>query len=286
VAGTLYIVATPIGNLEDITLRAVRILRESEVVAAEDTRTAKSLLQHLGIPPGEKRIVSFFEGNEAWRTGALIEALRGGARVALISEAGTPGVSDPGQRLVEAALEAGARVEPIPGASAVIAALVGSGLATERFLFCGFPPRDPGPRRETFGALRGERATLVFYEAPPRVGACLADLAAALGQGRRGCLARELTKLHEEFVRGTLGELAARYAEEPPRGECTIVVAGASEAEAAEAGSIDIESEVRKLIAEGVGAKEIAAKLALATGKPKRMIYQLALALSGKGPPT
>lgn len=276
-AGTLYVVATPIGNLEDMTYRAVRVLGETPVVAAEDTRAAARLLSHYGLRP--EKVISFFEGNEARRTGELVERLRGGTDVALVSEAGTPGVSDPGQRLVAAAIEAGVRVEVLPGASAAITALVASGLPTDRFLFLGFPPREPGPRRELFGSLRAERATLVLYEAPPRVAATLADLVDALGAGRPACLARELTKLHEEIVRLPLGELAARYAGEPPRGECTLLVAGASDAEAAAALSIDVEAEVRRLLGEGLGPREIAARLAVATGKPRRVLYQLALSM-------
>jgi 16S rRNA (cytidine1402-2'-O)-methyltransferase len=168
----------------------------------------------------------------------------------------------------------------IPGPSAAITALVGSGLPAGRFLFVGFPPRDAGPRRELFGSLRGERATLIFYESPQRLGAMLADLAGALGDARRACVARELTKIHEEYVRDTLAALAARYAGDPPRGECTVVVAGASEEEASAAASMDVEAAVRTLLAQGISAKEIAARLALVTGKPRRQIYQLALALS------
>jgi 16S rRNA (cytidine1402-2'-O)-methyltransferase len=274
----LFVVCTPIGNLEDLSQRAVRVLREAEVIAAEDTRAAQHLLAHSGA--GGARLVSFFEGNEARRTEELVRDLLDGKRVALISEAGTPGVSDPGERLVAAAVAAGVRVEVIPGPSAAITALVGSGLPAGRFLFVGFPPRDAGPRRELFGSLRGERGTLIFYESPQRLGAALADLAGALGEGRRACVARELTKIHEEYVHDTLGGLAARYAEEPPRGECTVVVAGASEEEAAAASSMDVEAAVRTFLAQGVSAKEIAARLALVTGKPKRQIYQLALALS------
>jgi 16S rRNA (cytidine1402-2'-O)-methyltransferase len=264
----LFVVCTPIGNLEDLSQRAVRVLREAEVIAAEDTRAAQHLLAHSGA--GGARLVSFFEGNEARRTEELVRDLLDGKRVALISEAGTPGVSDPGERLVAAAVAAGVRVEVIPGPSAAITALVGSGLPAGRFLFVGFPPR----------SLRGERGTLIFYESPQRLGAALADLAGALGEGRRACVARELTKIHEEYVHDTLGGLAARYAEEPPRGECTVVVAGASEEEAAAASSMDVEAAVRTFLAQGVSAKEIAARLALVTGKPKRQIYQLALALS------
>ncbi|MBI4509309.1 MAG: 16S rRNA (cytidine(1402)-2'-O)-methyltransferase [Deltaproteobacteria bacterium] len=280
--GTLYVVATPIGNLEDITYRAVRILRETPIVAAEDTRAARVLLDRYQLSP--RRLLSFFEGNEAARTEEILSYLEAGEDVALISEAGTPGVSDPGQRLIARAVENGVRIEVIPGPSAVITALVASGLDTERFLFVGFPPREEGARRELFGALRGERATLVFYEAPARVGRTLSDLALALGPSRRAYLGRELTKLHEEHVRGTLGELSAKYEHEPPRGECTLVVEGASALQAAEAEGLDVEDEVRRLLADGISPKEIAARVALATGKPRRQVYQLALVLAGKRP--
>jgi 16S rRNA (cytidine1402-2'-O)-methyltransferase len=250
------------------------VLRQVAVVAAEDTRSAQHLLGHHGI---RQTTVSYFEGNEAARAEALCARLSGGDDVALISEAGTPGVSDPGHRLIARAVAAGVQVTVLPGASAAITALVGSGLPTDRFYFVGFPPREPGPRRELFGRLRATPATLVLYEAPGRVAATLADLAAAFGATRRACLARELTKVHEELVRDTLGELAARYAEAPPRGEVTLVVDGADEA--ASAPEIDLEAEVRRRLASGEGAKEIAAGLSLLTGRPRRAIYQLAVAL-------
>jgi 16S rRNA (cytidine1402-2'-O)-methyltransferase len=274
-SGTLYVVATPIGNLEDMTFRAVRILREVSVIAAEDTRSAQHLLTHFEI--ARPTIVSFFEGNEAGRTEHLLAKLGAGEDVAVISEAGTPAVSDPGARLVQAAVAAGVRVVPIPGASAVLSALVASGLPTDSFLFVGFPARDGGPRLQSFARLRAQEATLVFYEAPNRTAATLSDLAAALGDERRACVARELTKLHEELIRGTLYELAQRFAEAAPRGEVTIVVEGAQAA--AEEAAIDVEAEVRRRLASGEGAKEIAAALALSTGKPRRQIYQLAVAL-------
>jgi 16S rRNA (cytidine1402-2'-O)-methyltransferase len=270
--GTLYLVATPIGNLEDITLRALRVLGEVAVVAAEDTRAAQHLLDRHKVRARE--LTSCFEGNEAQRSEALIARLRAGDDVALISEAGTPGVSDPGARLVERAVAAGIRVVPIPGPSAAIAALIASGLPTDEFHFVGFPPRERGPRRERFGALRGSAATLILYESPNRTAETLADLADALGGERRACVARELTKIHEELRRATLAELAAHYASEAPRGEVTILVEGGSEAPA-----IDLEAEVRRRVAAGENAKEIAAALSLATGKPRRQIYQLALSV-------
>ena len=275
--GVLYIVGTPIGNLEDLSLRAARILREADLIAAEDTRSAKTLLAHVGDVRAP--VISYFEGNEAERAQELRAALAEGKKVAVISEAGMPGVSDPGARAVEAAVAAGARVEVIPGPSAVLAALVGSGLPSERFTFLGFPPREPGARQMLFGSLREEPATLIFYEAPDRVGQTLADLAAALGSERRASLGRELTKVHEEHVRGTLGELAARYAAAAPRGECTLVVAGATGA----AAPIDVEAELKKLLAQGLGPRDAAARLVIATGKPRRHLYQLALSLRGEG---
>jgi len=273
VPGTLFVVATPIGNLEDITLRALRVLGEVKLIAAEDTRAAQVLLQrhHIAAP----KLLSYFEGNEAERAAQLLDELRAGHDVALISEAGTPGVSDPGHRLIQRAVEAGIVVTMIPGASAVVTALVASGLPTDAFYFAGFPPREAGPRRERFGALRSLDATLIFYEAPGRTAATLADLAAALGGERRACVARELTKLHEELRRGTLDELARHYAVEAPRGEVTLVVEGAREA----APALDLEPEVRRRVDAGESPKEIAAALSLLTGKPRRQIYQLALAL-------
>jgi len=278
-SGTLYVVGTPIGNLEDLSLRAARILREADVIAAEDTRSAKFLLSHVdALGPGNpaRRIVSLFEGNEAGRSQELVAALAEGKRVAVISEAGMPGVSDPGARAVAAAVLSGARVEVIPGPSASLAALVGSGLPSDRFTFLGFPPRETGARQALFGTLRNEVGTMIFYEAPDRVGATLADLAAALGGARRASLGRELTKLHEEHVRGTLAELAARYAETSPRGECTLVVEGGAAAQA----DIDIEAELRRLLAEGLGPRDAAARLVVVTGKPRRQLYQLALSLA------
>jgi 16S rRNA (cytidine1402-2'-O)-methyltransferase len=276
--GTLYIVGTPIGNLEDFSPRAARVLREADLVAAEDTRSAKTLLQHadvLGHVNPVRKIISYFEGNEAEREEEIFDALAQGRDVAVISEAGMPGISDPGSRAVAAAIEAGARVEVIPGPNAALAALVASGLPTDRFTFLGFPPRERGARQELFGTLRNEVATLVFYEAPDRVGATLADLAAAFGPERRASLGRELTKLHEEHVRGTLGEMAARYATEAPRGECTLVVQGGTVASVA----VDIEAELTKLLESGLGPKDAAQRLVVVTGKPRRQLYQLALSL-------
>jgi 16S rRNA (cytidine1402-2'-O)-methyltransferase len=224
--------------------------------------------------------VSCFEGNEAARADELARRAAAGERIALVAQAGTPTVSDPGYRVVAAAIAAGVRVEPIPGPCAAVAALTASGLPTDRFLFAGFPPRTTAKRQEWLAPLRSERATLVFYEAPGRVGATLGDLAIVLGAARRATVARELTKLHEELVRGTLAELAERFASTPPRGEVTLVVAGAPGD--VESQPIDLERAVADALAAGDSPKEIAARLALATGRPRRAIYQLALALKGR----
>lgn len=273
--GVLYVVATPIGNLEDITYRAVRVLSEVAIVAAEDTRSASVLMRHYDIRG--PRVVSLFEGNEAARTETLLRDLADGRDVAVISEAGTPGISDPGERIIRASIDAGVRVEVIPGAVAAIAALVASGLPPQPFMFRGFPPRESGARRELFGSLRREPCTLVFYEAPDRVGATLADLVAAFGPERRASLGRELTKMYEEHVRGTLSELAERYRDTSPRGECVLVVAGADPSDAL--AEVDIEAELRALLGAGLGPKDAAARLVVTTGKPRRQLYQLALSL-------
>lgn len=288
-AGRLYVVATPIGNLEDITLRALRILGEVPIIAAEDTRSARHLLTHHRIGasrPEAAQLLSFFAGNEASRTAQLISLLRDGNDVALISEAGLPGVSDPGQRLVAAARQAGVPVEVVPGPCAAVTALVGSGLPSERFLFVGFLPRRNGQKQPLLAGLCREPGTLIFYEAPDRVAETLQALAASFGGERTACVARELTKLYEEYVSGTLAELAQRYADSPPRGEVTILVSGfdgESAAAVADAATA-IEDAVKARLAAGQGPRDIAAALVLSTGYPRRQIYQLALSLTRSAP--
>lgn len=279
-AGTLFVVATPIGNLDDLSPRAAAALRDADVIAAEDTRRVQILLDHLGCG-GRRDVRSTFDGNEAARAEELAGELVAGRAVALVSDAGTPGVSDPGARVVRAAIAAGAPVVVIPGPVAAIAALVASGLPTDRFLFLGFPPREDGARAELAGGLAAERATMLFYEAPDRVGATLATLAAAWGDDRPACVSRELTKRYEEHVRGTLGALRDRFAAEAPRGECVIAVAGAT-GEARPA--LDLEAEVRALLATGLGPKDVAQRLVVKTGRPRRELYQLALALAREAP--
>jgi 16S rRNA (cytidine1402-2'-O)-methyltransferase len=284
-AGTLFVVATPIGNLEDLSPRAGRALREAEIVVAEDTRTARQLLaaaRRAGESRAEPLVLSCYDANEGARAEEVADRLRGGAQVALVSEAGTPLVSDPGYRIVKAAIAAGARVVPVPGPAAMLAALVGSGLPPDRFLFHGFPPRKSGARRRLFESLRALPATLVFYESPLRAAATLADLAAVLGADRPACLARELTKEHEELVRDTLGALAARYATDRPLGEVTLVVAGAP-ADAAEDEWDDerVAEQAAALAARGVSARDAARELATLTGRPRRDVYRIVLGVSG-----
>jgi 16S rRNA (cytidine1402-2'-O)-methyltransferase len=224
--GTLYVVATPIGNLEDMTLRALRVLREVDLIAAEDTRRARILLDHYQI---DKPLTSLYEHNEALKAPELVRRLAMGLSLALISEAGTPLISDPGYRLVQLAIAHGIAVVPIPGACAAVAALMGAGLPTDRFAFEGFLPKRPGKRRRRLEELRAEARTMVFYESPRRVGALLADMQAVWGD-RRVALARELTKKFEEILRGRLSEVQALVAERPPLGEVTLVVEGATAA--------------------------------------------------------
>ena len=219
--GTLYLVATPIGNLEDVTRRALRVLGEADVVACEDTRRTRSLLEHFGI---RARTLSYHEHNERERAEELARLIEGGASVALVSDAGTPGINDPGYRVVRACVERGLRVVPVPGPSALVAALTASGLPTDEFYFGGFLPARTHARRERLAALKGLRATLVFYEAPHRLAQALADAREVLGE-REAAVARELTKLHEEVVRGRLGELLERFAPEgAARGEVVLVI--------------------------------------------------------------
>jgi 16S rRNA (cytidine1402-2'-O)-methyltransferase len=225
--GCLYLVATPIGNLEDITLRALRILRESDQIACEDTRHTQKLLNHYEIA---KPLVSYHEHNEMTRAPELLIALEQGAKIALVSDAGMPLVSDPGYRLVTLCLRHKISVVPIPGPSALLAALAASGLPNEEFLFVGFLPARSGERQRALERLRIEDRTIIFYEAPYRVQECIADVREILGD-RPACLAREVTKLHEEFLRGKLSELLTALEERPARGEITLLIGPADASE-------------------------------------------------------
>jgi 16S rRNA (cytidine1402-2'-O)-methyltransferase len=268
---TLHLVATPIGNLEDVTLRALRVLREAELVLAEDTRHTRVLLDRHGIHASP---VSLHEHNEAQRSEQVLAVLARGGDVALVSDAGTPLVSDPGERLVRAAIAAGHAVSAVPGASAVLAALVASGLPTDSFAFAGFVPRRAGRRKALFASLRDRSDTLVLFESPHRVAATLHELADALG-ARRACVARELTKLHEELARGTLAELALRFAD-GARGEITLVVEGAPAREAAPASEL-VDTAIRARAAAGGSASDIARDVARATGAPRSAVYRRVL---------
>src|SRR5215467_13377399 len=226
--GTLYVVATPIGNLEDITYRAVRVLREADLIACEDTRHTAKLLQHYGI---DKATVSYHEHNEARRAEELLAKLRLGLNVAQVSDAGMPGISDPGYRVIKLAIENGVAVVPVPGASAVIAALAGSGLPTEAFEFHGFLPARSGQRRSVLESFRNAQNTIIVYEAPHRAVETLQDIVAILGEERPLVLARELTKMHEEFLRGTAGELLRRVKSREIKGEITLLIGRAQDHE-------------------------------------------------------
>ena len=222
IPGTLYLVATPIGNLEDITLRALRTLKEVDVIAAEDTRHTGQLLKHFQI---SKPLLSYFQFNEAKRSEEIIERLRRGEKVALVTDAGSPGISDPGERVVKAVIAAGLRVEPVPGASAVVAALTASGLSTEEFHFAGFLPHKSGQRRTQLERLKTVAGTLVLYESPYRVEKLLGELKDILPE-RRVVLARELTKKFEEFLRGTPAELIQQIGMRSLKGEFVVLVEG------------------------------------------------------------
>ncbi len=264
-------VATPIGNLEDVTLRALRVLREADLLLAEDTRRTRTLLDRHGIALLPR---SLHAHNEAARSDEVLEALAAGRQVALVSDAGTPLVSDPGERLVARAIAAGHRVVPVPGASAALAALVASGLPARAFCFVGFLPRKAGERAARLAALAGRSETLILFESPRRVAGTLDELARAFGE-RRACVARELTKLHEELARGTLAELGARLGA-ALRGEVTIVVEGAppgAETTRPEA----LRERVRALLAAGGSARDVAIRLARETGAPRRAIYAIAV---------
>lgn len=269
---TLYIVPTPIGNLEDVTLRALRVLREVTLVAAEDTRTTGALLKHYDI---STRLTSYHEHNKLTKLDTIFDALSMGD-VALVSDAGTPGIADPGQELIRAAIERGVRVEPLPGASAVLTALVGSGLPTDGFVFLGFLPKKAKARADLLDAVADEPRTLIFYESPNRLTDALSAVQTALGD-RAVCVARELTKLYEEFQRGPASEVAAHYAANPPRGEIVVLVAGASTE--VEAWTEDaVRDALRQRLDAGESLSGAAKALAAETGWKRKAIYALGLA--------
>lgn len=269
--GTLFVVATPIGNLDDITLRALKTLAAVDLIAAEDTRHTVRLLDRHGIPAG--RLISCHEHNEQERVAQLLAMLRDGKTVALVSDAGTPGVSDPGFRLVQAARAEGLAVVPIPGPSAAVTALSAAGLPTDAFLFVGFPPRKQGALKRDLAALAAQRATLIFYESPRRLLTLLQALLDALGD-RQAVLARELTKIHEEFLCGSLSEISQTLAQRPAlKGECTLLVSGAG-AEAAAPAIEQIREEIEAGLGEpNAGIAALSQAIAKKYGLPRRSVY-------------
>lgn len=267
--GTLYLIATPIGNLEDITLRALRILREVDLIACEDTRQTQKLLRHYGL---EKRTVSYHEHNEELRAPELVAQLEEGVNVALVSDAGTPLISDPGYRLVVKAIERGVRVEPIPGASAVLAALAASGLPTDVFQFGGFLPARSSQRRKVLAGLKEASATVIFFEAPHRIRETLADIAEVLGP-RPVVLARELTKIHEQFLRGTAEELLRSPI--PLKGEFTLLIGKAPAGPRAE--EIPAAEAVEERVRAGMDRMGAIKAVAKERGLSKREVYRLTL---------
>ncbi|MFI6769960.1 16S rRNA (cytidine(1402)-2'-O)-methyltransferase [Streptomyces sp. NPDC050355] len=274
--GTLVLAGTPIGEIADAPPRLATELAAADVIAAEDTRRLRRLTQALEVTPSG-RIVSYFEGNEAARTPELADALSGGARVLLVTDAGMPSVSDPGYRLVAAAVERGIKVTAVPGPSAVLTALAVSGLPVDRFCFEGFLPRKAGERRSRLREVEGERRTLVYFEAPHRLDDTLAAMAEIFGAERRAAVCRELTKTYEEVKRGPLGELAA-WAAEGVRGEITIVVEGAPESGPEELDAGELVRRVRVREEAGERRKEAIAAVAAEAGLPKREVFDAVVA--------
>ncbi|WP_329135151.1 16S rRNA (cytidine(1402)-2'-O)-methyltransferase [Streptomyces sp. NBC_00670] len=274
--GTLVLAGTPIGDVADAPPRLAQELASADVVAAEDTRRLRRLTQALGVQPAG-RVVSYFEGNESARTPELVEALVGGARVLLVTDAGMPSVSDPGYRLVAAAVERDVRVTAVPGPSAVLTALALSGLPVDRFCFEGFPPRKAGERLARLREVADERRTLVYFEAPHRLDDTLAAMAEVFGAERRAAVCRELTKTYEEVRRGGLGELAA-WAAEGVRGEITVVVEGAPERAAEALDAAELVRRVRVREDAGERRKEAIAAVASAAGVPKREVFDAVVA--------
>jgi 16S rRNA (cytidine1402-2'-O)-methyltransferase len=268
--GSLAVVSTPIGNLADLSPRALDVLRSADLILAEDTRHSAVLLAHYGVTT---RVESYHEHNEATATPRIIKRLVEGARVALISDAGTPLLSDPGARLVRAAIDAGVSVVPIPGPSALLAALVGAGLPFDRFTFFGFLERKGRARTEAIQAVAASRWTCVLYEAPGRVAGLLDDLRVAGAGDRDAVVARELTKQFEEFRRGTVAELAEHFAAAAPRGEVVVVVGGAPAPDVDEAA---IARRARELRANGMSARDVTRVLCEEMGAPRNLAYRLA----------
>lgn len=273
--GILYIVATPIGNLEDMTFRGVRILQTVDLIAAEDTRHTGKLLHHFQIKTPQ---ISYHEHNRNSRIPELLKQLGEGKAIALVTDAGMPGISDPGYELVKACVAAEISVVPIPGANAAITALSAAGLPTDRFVFEGFLPAKAQGRREHLEFLKTEPRTLIFYESPHRLPETLQDLADIFGSDRQIVLARELTKLYEEFWRGTLAQALAYCSDKEPQGEYTLVVAGSPPSELV-LSEVELKAELTKLITQGMSRSQASRELGKVTSLPRRQLYQLALSI-------
>lgn len=272
---TLYLVGTPIGNLEDITFRAVSVLKNADLIAAEDTRHTGKLLKHFQILTPQ---LSYHQHNHQQRHQELLRRLQKGEAIALVTDAGMPSISDPGYELVKACLDAGISVVPIPGVTAIITALAASGLPGERFIFEGFLPYKNKPRQEQLNSLKLETRTLIFYEAPHNLLQTLKDLARTLGANRFLVLARELTKIHEEFWRGTIREAITLYEEErQPKGEYTLVIAGAEKNSTLHLSEAELKSELQQLLKQGMTRSQASRHLAELTSFSRREIYQLTL---------
>ncbi len=273
-AGMLYLVPTPIGNLGDISIRCRETLEQADFIAAEDTRVSLKLLNHLGI---KKSLVSYYEHNKAFKGDKIVERILSGETCALVSDAGSPAISDPGEDLVKQCAAAGITVCAIPGPCAAITALSISGQATGRFCFEGFLSTAKKSRREHLESLKSENRTMIFYEAPHKLLSTLEDLREAFGDDRGISLCRELTKLHEEVVRTTLGEAVAKYTETPPKGEFVLVVAGAPVAEKEIPSDTDAAARLRQLMAEGLSRKDAVKQTAKELALPKNVVYDIAL---------
>jgi 16S rRNA (cytidine1402-2'-O)-methyltransferase len=276
--GTLYVVATPIGNLEDITLRALRVLREVSLIAAEDTRVTRKLLSHYDI---HTPMTAYHQHSRGRKAEELVERLESGNDIALVSDAGTPGISDPGHELIELAIKAKIPIVVIPGANAIITALAASGLPTARFAFEGFPPRKENEKRAFFRRLKDDTRTLVIYESPLRLLGTLKMALAELGD-RRAAVVREATKIFEEIFRGTLSECIERFTRPKAKGEITIVIEGARPTPNKDHISLDIEKKIRALLDQGVSERDAVRIIAAETGLPRREIYSSALKMKKK----
>ena len=272
--GMLYLVPTPIGNLGDISVRCRETLEAADFIAAEDTRVSLKLLNHLGI---KKSLVSYYEHNKAFKGDKIVERILNGETCALVSDAGSPAISDPGEDLVKQCAAAGITVCAIPGPCAAITALSISGQATGRFCFEGFLSTSKKSRREHLESLQGEQRTMIFYEAPHKLLSTLEDLRDAFGEDRGISLCRELTKLHEEVVRTTLGEAVAKYTENPPKGEFVLIVAGAEPVQKEVPTEMDAASRVAQLMEEGLSRKDAVKQTAKELGLPKNVVYDIAL---------